>query len=520
VRLTGDAALSFDELQSVIQGSQAAGTAALAMVLICLIVGLRSLTLVVATLSTLIVGLILTAGFAVTFVGTLNMISIAFAVLYVGLGVDFAIHICLRYREMSEQLNAADALNSASRHVGVSLILCAVTTAIGFFAFIPTSYRGVAELGIIAGTGMFISLLVSVLLLPALLHLLPTPRPAAQVAVLPDVIAAFPRRHSRGVLAFAGVLWILAALTIPGAHFDIDPVKLNDPDAESVIVFRDLVQDPDVSPFAIATTANSPEKARELREALNSLPAVDGVRSLDSFVPRGQPDKLIIIEELGLLLGFDLELAPDRDHDPQSDLIAIDRLLSSLDGIVDRTHHPLHGPVIALNSVLTKFRESLNTASSKDGDLKELQDKLLSSFAGRVSQLLDGLEATEISHINLPTNIRQRWLSDHGLHRLEATPRTDLSGPGEMQRFVKAVDDIAQGSATGAPIINVGASDAVKLAFIQAFSYAFFAITALLWMILRSMKETTIVLAPLVLAGLITAGASTAFSIPFNFANI
>jgi hopanoid biosynthesis associated RND transporter like protein HpnN len=520
VRLTGDAALSYDELQSVINGSQKAGTAALMMVLICLIVGLRSLTLVVATLTTLIVGLIFTAGFAVSCVGALNMISIAFAVLYVGLGVDFAIHICLRYREMLAQYPADEAVNNASRHVGVSLILCAITTAIGFFAFIPTAYRGVAELGIIAGVGMFVSLIVSIILLPALLHVLPAPRPPSRVAMLPDVVASFPRRHSRGVLAFAGIVWVLASLSIPGTDFDIDPVNLNDPHAESVLAFRELVQDPNQSPLTIAVTTNSAKHARELGGQLGKIPTVNSVRSLDSFVPVEQTDKLIIIDELALLLGYDLQLEPAGEPNPRADLVAIDNLLSSLSAIVAQPHHHLHAAAIILDNPLRTFRMSLDSASVDHDNLRKLGDKLLASFAGRISQLDDALNPSEITLNNLPLNIRQRWLSDSGQYRVEASPKTDLSKPGEMKRFVNAVRRVAGESATGAPIINLGASDAVKSAFIQAFSYAFFVIAGLLWVILRSMKETTIVLAPLILAGLVTAGASSVFSLPFNFANI
>ncbi|MEM7468659.1 MAG: MMPL family transporter [Pseudomonadota bacterium] len=162
IGITGGAALAHDEMSSVIRGSLKAGSFALLMVLACLFIGLRSWVLVFSTLLSLIIGLIFTASFAVAAVGTLNMISIAFAVLYVGLGVDFAIHTCLRYRELiPKNRSSADKfnlINAATRQVGASIALCAMTTSIGFFAFIPTDFKGVAELGLIAGVGMFISL--------------------------------------------------------------------------------------------------------------------------------------------------------------------------------------------------------------------------------------------------------------------------------------------------------------------------------------------------------------------------
>lgn len=522
VRLTGDAALSFDELRSVISESQNAGSTALVMVLVCLIIGLRSFSLVVATLATLIIGLIFTTGFAVACVGTLNMISIAFAVLYVGLGVDFAIHICLRYREMLDQYPADRAVNSASRHIGTSLILCAITTAIGFFAFIPTAYRGVAELGLIAGVGMFISLAVSIFLLPALLHVLPPPKPPRQAALLPNIIASFPRRHSRGVLAVAAILWIVAAICIPAARFDTDPINLNNPAAESVLAYRDLIRDDEQSPLAITTTAGTQESALKQVEALRDLPEVRSVRSITSFIPANQSANLGVIDELSLILGLDLELTPTLPLDPAATFTAIELLLTNLTASVDYNDEALAAATAALEDSLTRFRDSTKVLvpDQKTRKLEALDSKLFTSFAGRVERLQDGLSPEEITLEDLPVHISQRWLSANGTYRIEAYPDADLTRKGEMKRFVSAVRAIAGDSATGTPVINLGASDAVILAFLQAFTYAFIIISALLFFILRSFKETLIVLAPLMLAGLLTAAASVIFELPFNFANI
>jgi hopanoid biosynthesis associated RND transporter like protein HpnN len=522
VRLTGDAALSYDELRSVISGSQSAGTAALIMVLVCLVVGLRSFSLVVATLISLVVGLIFTAGFATVCVGTLNMISIAFAVLYVGLGVDFAIHICLRYREMLVRLDPDKAVRESSRDVGLSLILCASTTAIGFFAFIPTAYRGVAELGLIAGVGMFVSFAVSIFLLPALLHVLPTPRLPRRTAILPDRIASFPRKNSRGILAVATVVWIVAALSIPGAEFDIDPINLNDPAAQSVVTYRELLEHPEQSPLSIATIADSNARAEELVTELKAIASVSSVRSIASFVPDNQANKLALIDDLALILGFDLELAEPPPVDMLRTSAAIGKLLTTVSKIVQQPEHELHDSVVVLEQAVNRFQESFNALSTAERleRIRRLDQKLLASFAPRVSSLQDGLNPQEVSLESIPTNIRQRWLSPSGHYRIEAYPKTDLSNPGEMKRFAAAVQTVLGDAATGAPIIYLGGSDAVKSAFIQAFSYAFVVITALLWIILRSMKETGIVLAPLILAGLLTAAMSTVFSLPFNFANI
>lgn len=523
VRLTGPAALSFDELQSVITGSQNAGTAALVMVLLCLLLGLRSLVLVFATLTSLIIGLIFTAGFAIFTVGTLNMISIAFAVLYVGLGVDFAIHICLRYRETLNQQAQTAALNQASRHVGSSLILCALTTAIGFYAFIPTAYRGVAELGLIAGTGMFISLLVSLILLPALLHVLPPPRIPGRATMLPSAIAEFPKKHARAVLGVAAFVWIIAALSIPGTAFDHDPINLNDQHAESVVTYRDLLTDHDNSPLAIPATAESRELIDKYKTALKARPEVGSVRTIDAFVPAQQTQKLAIVDDLALLLGPDLEPTARPQLNTPATLKAIEALRIRLaeveaGGLNDQRELA----AAALEQALTRYQR--NVVALDEGEqalaLAQLEIKLLDSLPGRLKLLNDSLNPEEFGADQLPLSLRQRWIGHSGVFRVEVYPASALERPHEMRRFVNAVVGVVGNGATGAPVINLGASEAVKTAFIQAFSYAFIVISALLWLILRSMKEVAIVLSPLVLAGLITCAVSVAFSLPFNFANI
>ena len=523
VRLTGSAALSYDELNSVITGSQNAGILALVMIVACLLIGLRSLSLVIATLSSLLIGLIFTAGFAVAWVGTLNMISIAFAVLYVGLGVDFAIHICLRYREMLTDTAPDEAVNKASRHVGISLILCALTTAIGFFSFIPTAYRGVAELGLIAGCGMFISLAVSICLLPALLHVLPAPKTPRRTAVLPDKVAAFPRRNAKAVLTIATVVWCLAALCIPFVHFDLDPINLNDQNAESVVTYRALMNNPDTSPTPIAAVVDSHTVAQDFIDRLGKLPQVTSVHSIDSFVPEDQDEKLALIDDLALILGPDLALGAEPNSSDAATLRSIQALLENLRLVLEQPdQHRLAGPALSLTQALERYQasvESIEPAGQAQA-LRKLDEKLLGSFDGRLTQLGDSLSPEPISVTSLPDDIRQRWLSDNGRYRIEAYPVGDITTAGEMKRFVAAARTVLGDRTTDTPVINLAGSDAVKLAFIQAFSYAFIVITLLLWLILRSLKEVGIVLSPLILAGLLTSAASVVFSIPFNFANI
>ena len=223
VRLAGGAALSTEELTSVFEGAKAASFLSLAMVSICLFFGLRSIVLVGATILTLVCGLIWTAGFAVAAVGHLNLLSVAFAVLFIGLGVDFGIHFALRYAEAVRNGAACvEALHGAGLGVGCDGALRSFGRN-RIYAFLPTAYLGLAELGLISGTGMFIALFMSLSLLPAFLSLLPfKPRTLASSTVaekaqrLLDVAVARSR---------SGLLYLpqYRCSLHPRLGFDFDP---------------------------------------------------------------------------------------------------------------------------------------------------------------------------------------------------------------------------------------------------------------------------------------------------------
>jgi len=180
VRLTGVYALSEEEADLVSGQASAAGLGAFVLVMLVLAVGLRSLRVVAALVATLLVGLLWTAVFAAVSVGHLNLISVAFGVLFIGLSVDFGIHLCVRVGDRAAAAPIDEAVVAAARDVGGSLVICAVTTAVGFYAFLGTDFLGVAELGLIAGNGMIIGLASNLTLLPALLVLWPPHRSSAK----------------------------------------------------------------------------------------------------------------------------------------------------------------------------------------------------------------------------------------------------------------------------------------------------------------------------------------------------
>lgn len=516
LRITGGVALAHEELASVSRGAALAAGAALVMVLGALWWGLRSPALVLAVLLTLVCGLSLTAAFATVAVGTLNLISVAFAVLYVGLGVDFAIHLTMAYRELRLWGRPpAAALAGAARAVGPSLLLCALTTMVGFYAFVPTDYAGVAELGLIAGTGMAIGLLLSLSLLPALLGLLapdPGGRPAA--AGWPARLGGWSRDHARGVRR--GALLLAVAALVPAARvgFDPNPLNLRDPHSESVATFRDLMAAGDARPWTLTVLAPDAAAARALQARLERLAPVERVLGLDSFIPKDQPDKLALLDDLALLLGPRpaLDAAPPALAEQRA---ALDRVLA----VLADWPRPRPQALARLESRLRALAAALADPRQGPALLARLEPALLETLPESLERLYTALDAGPVAPAGLPEDLRRRWLSPAGVYRLQVFPREDLNDPRALRRFVDGVRALAP-AATDTPVLVLEAGDAVVRAFVQALLVAGLAITLLLWWLLGGLGDALRVLAPLLLGGLLTVAAMGLAGLSFNFANV
>ncbi len=532
IRLTGGVALDYEELQSVSRGAGAAAVIATVMVLVLLLVGLRSVWLVVGVLASLFVGLSLTAGFATWAVGELNMISVAFAVLYIGLGVDFAIHYCLHYRHfLYQKTEKMEALRLTGGYVGTALILCAITTAVGFFAFIPTAYSGVSELGLISGTGMFISLFVSLSFLPALLSLRSIPSAHVEHASgkrvgMPEVITQAPYRHAIWIRSGAVIAGLAGVILLPGASFDYNPLNLRDPDSESVSTFRELLADSISSPWNITILANNTQATERMTEELRQLEVVGKVVTLKDLVPSEQEEKLILIEDMALILGLQPE-TPDADNDTsnadaQTQVDALtrfrDRLMTYLE-----TQKPaeVHATAAQLYSDLNRLLGQLQTSDDarQSRILEDLRTSLLGTLPDNIDRLRESLSASPFAITQLPEAVTSRWVAGDGEQRIQVFPSQDLNDNKALREFVEQVSAIAP-NATDFPILSLESGKAVVKAFQQAFISALIVISLILLIIMRNPVDVIYLLIPLLLAGLLTVATVIIFDMRFNFANI
>jgi len=519
LRVTGKAALANEEIATVARGMAWGGPTALALVLLVVLVGMRSLRLGLAMLLTLLVGLALTAGWAAVAVGRLNLISIAFAMLYVGLGVDFAIHFSIKFRTFRLRgANRWDANRQAIRTAAEPLMVCAVTTALGFFAFVPTPFAGVGELGIIAGGGMVISLIVTLTLLPAILLWIGGGKTGEWLNRPPrwmQAVMRAPTTHRRSVLAATAVLLIAGAAVAWRVDFDSDPLNLRDQSGEAVASLREL-QHTNAADFWTATVlADSPEEAQRLADALARLPEVKRTMTIADFVPRQQAAKLETLRALSRRLGVGWSATQPEDHpDVEAAVASAASLRRALAGRDD------HAAELA--SALRDWVARVRGAEPAEARrlVERLQDRLIGTLPATLAKLETAIAADSIDGPDaLPQWLRDEWIGPGGRYRVEAFPATDLRNEDQREAYVDAVLRVAP-AATGPPVLTVMAGREVVHAFRLAMLYAVAGITVILLLQLRSVLLTGVVLLPLATAGVLTAALMVLFDWPFNFANV
>jgi uncharacterized protein len=516
VRLTGPVPIANEEYATVQDGAIVNGIGTILVVLVILWMALHSTKIISAVFLNLFIGLSLTTAVGLMMVGSLNLLSVAFAVLFIGLGVDFGIQYSVRYR--SERFKSNDlrlALEQAAERSAVPLSLAAMATAAGFLCFLPTDYKGISELGEIAGAGMLIAFTTSITVLPALLRLLNPPgepEPVGYAFLAP--VDHFLEKH-RVVIIVGTLLVAIAGLPLLYfLRFDFNPINLRSPRVESIATFLDLRKDPNTGANAINVMTNSDADAKKIAGRLEKLPEVLSVRWLESFVPEDQPAKLKLIAQGAKVLNPALN--PDSIDPAPSDAENVEALKGSAESL-RKTAGDAKGPGAAasrrLADALSKLAESNQATRDKTQAIFVTPLKLV------LDQLKKSLQAQPISLKTLPADLVNSWKTKDGLQRVEALPRGDPNDNDTLRRFASAVL-VAEPNAIGGPVSILKSGDTIVKAFIHAGIWALVVISLLLWLTLRRVTDVLLTLVPLLVAGAVTLEICVLIEMPLNFANI
>lgn len=511
VRVTGTVAMEEEEFKTVADGTGSSALASLALVAVILVLALRSVRIIVPILLTLLAGLAGTFSFAVLVAGTLNPISIAFAVLFIGIGVDFGIQVATRYRDRRHaHPRPIRALIATARGISPPLIIAAVTIAAGFLSFAPTDFVGVSQLGLVASAGMLIAAVLNLTLLPALLTLFHPPAERANVDY-PRLAPAdrFLKRNARTVVGAFGLLCLASLAAMPSLRFDFNPLNLRDSRTEAVSTAIELMGDPDNGTFSAEILAPSVEAAAQLAAKLKQLPEVGRVLTLNSFVPEDQQAKLAILGDLGLILGPSLappEVAPaPRPSEVREAAGALAERLGRMDG---RTE------------AMTRLADALSALSNADdAAVTRFSAATVGGIKAQLDALAGTLAAEPVTLESIPADFARDWRTADGRGRVQVTPKGDGRDPEVLERFERAVLAVAP-DASGTAVTIQESARVIVNAFVQAGITALAAIVIVLLVTLRSLRDTALVLAAPVVGILTTGGLLAATGFAFNFANI
>jgi uncharacterized protein len=518
VRLTGPVAMADEEFGTIKENAARNGLITLAIVIFILWLALRSGKLIAAVAINIMIGLSLTAALGLLMVGAYNLISVYFAVLFVGIGVDFGIQYSVRYRAERHELgDLPKSVLRAGFHVGAPLTLAAFATAAGFLSFLPTDYRGVSELGQIAGCGMLIAFATSITVLPALIFLFNPagePEPLGYSSLAP--VDEYMNRHRIGIIAGTAVAVIGGLPLLYWVSFDFNPMNLRNPNTESIATYLEISRDPATDANAIQALAPSLDLANAMAARIAKLPEVSHAMTLSTFIPDQQGEKLPIIQDAASKLAgaFDPKNAQPAPTDAEN----VDALKEGADRLIEAaTDQKDQGPGAEAAKRLAADLSALAGANLS------VRAKAEEAFIWPLNVSLGGLQtslqAQPVTQQTLPQDLVRGWVAPDGRARVSIAPKEDPGDNEAMRRFARAVLT-AEPDATEGPISILKASDLVVHAFIEAGLWALASIALLLWLVLRRIGDVLLTLIPLALAGVVTLEVTVLIGLPLNFANI
>ena len=516
VRLTGPVPMADEEFATIKENSVLNGVITILVVLFILWRALGSGRIILAVFLNLIVGLALTAALGMMLVGALNLISVYFAVLFVGLGVDFGIQFSVRYRAERHAIgDLRQALLETGRYVAAPLTLAAFATAAGFFSFLPTDYRGLSELGLIAGFGMLIAFASSVTLLPALLYLFKPPgepEPLGYPWLAP--IDNFLARRRTAILTIILLVIVAGLPLLYWLRFDFNPINLRSPKVESVATYMELKNDPQSNTNSIQVLKPSLAAADALAARLQALPEVGRVITLSSFVPEHQDEKLPLIEKASKDLSESLN--PPEMEAPPTDAETVAALTSTAQGLIkaaDTQQGPGAGAAKRLAGDLMALAHGDQAVRAR------AEAAFVPSLKWALNSLRALLSAQRVTLDTIPPDLRRQWMLPDGQARVMASPKGDPNNNEVLRQFARAVTAIAP-DAVGGSISILQASHMIILAFAEAGACALLSIFILLWVTLRRLGDEMLTLIPLILAGVVTLELCVVMDLPLNYANI
>jgi len=531
VGVTGKPALSNDEMTTAFRDSARATLLAFGLTLALLLVAFLRIGKPLLMLLVLALSLAWSIGLATLVVGHLSLFSVMFIPIIIGIGTDYGIYYLLRYEEeLFLGRNLREAIEITAMRSGPGMLLSAITAAATFYVLILTDFRGLQELGFIAGSALLLSWVAMMFVFPAVLMLvdrrhadrvgLTIPR-AIQLERMHVPFVDWITSHPKTVLATAALAAAISVYAFTQVRFDFNLLNLQARGTESVIWEKKILATSGRSGFAALSSAATLDELRRKQHAFRALGSVSEVDSALLLIPDDQAEKQKIIRDFAPIV------APVRVTRPQP--MDVDRLIAALETLKRRfdiaageapagdTQRRLATLRDDIAQLVIRLRQTDRSVS--EPALAFLQRQVYRDFVTSFQRLQANLNPRTVGLADVPPEIRRKFISDQGHFLLQIHPGVDIWDRDGAARFVNDLHTV-DGDVTGTPVITYEVIRLMERAYKQGTLYAIILVSALTFMMLRGIRETLLALAPLALGMTWTAGLMWLFDIKLNFGNV
>jgi len=529
--VTGAPVLSNDEMTAAFGDSQIATILAFGLTLLVMLLAYRRATKPILMLVVLAISLAWSMGVATLAVGHLTIFSVMFISIVIGIGIDYGIYLLFRYEE--ERFlgrSVTEALEVTAARTGPGMLVGALTAGGTFYVLMLTDFRGIQELGFIAGTAILLAWLSMMTLYPALLVVVDRRRdPGAADGPLPGAhararlqVPAVERltRYPATILALASVVTAASLWALPHVAFDYNLLRLQAKGTESVTWEKRILTTTGRSGFSALASADGLEELRRKVDAFERLPSVSRVDSVRRLIPEAQEEKIAIIRSIEPVV------SPVRIGRPRPvDLGRLEEALRVLMRRLDVAIREGGAKVPPEIPSLRKQAEALLTRLDRTGSrvretaLTHLQAELYRDFVGKLQNLQRNLDPRPVTAQDVPPELRRRYVSEQGRFLLQIHPAVDIWEKAGAQQFVGELRSVDL-EVTGLGVISYEAMRHMDRAYLQGTIYAFLLVGAVSFWMIRRVRETLLALVPLGLALVWTIGLMRVFGLEFNLANI
>ncbi|HEU0039897.1 MAG TPA: MMPL family transporter [Verrucomicrobiae bacterium] len=531
VGVTGESVLRFDEMEQAQADTILASVVSLVIVALIFIVGYREIGRPLQATVCLVIGIGYTMGFATLTVGHLNLLTITFVPILIGLAIDFGVHLITRFEEeLGRGRPERIALEKALVATGTGICTSGFTIAGAFLAMTLTGFKGIREMGIIAGGGLLVCLIPMMTMLPAMLLSRQeggcSARPPGKARRRRERIEQLWLKRPRAAVAVGLALTLVAFAGLQRVPFDYNLLNLQSQRLSAVVCEKKLIASAPRSLLSCAVVADSLPEALALEKRIRRLRSVAEVDSVAPLIAENEQTKLDLVRQIKAEAAA-IRFAP-MDRQPL-DPVALNRTLELFEETLrgaayvlnNQRQDELRDEVQLVKESVAKLRARLASPAGEPSAAKLtlFQQALFRDLESTMTALKNQDYREPLRPQDLPAGLRSRFIGRTGKYLLQVYPRGDVWERSNQERFVLDLRTVDP-DVTGSPVQFYEYTNMLKRNFQKSAAYALAAIVIMLMLHFRNAAGVLLILMPVVVGTCWMVGLMAVFHVPFNPANL